>query len=107
MDVGAITIERKTDLGHCGTVAFRIGSRAGFVLFIATCQSQGRMTIEFLPGLAAHHADIAAHHDALSDAVARHLFDNLSRKSLFARRASDAGIYLPPMGPSPEGWYER
>jgi hypothetical protein len=106
MEIGAITVERSTEQGHCGTLAFREGSRAGFVLFVASFQPGHRMQIEFVPGLAAHQADIAAHHDAMSDAVARRLFETVSRKSLFARRPQP-GLYLPPMGPSPEGWYER
>lgn len=106
MEIGQIQIERRTDHGHCGTVSFKVGSRTGFLLFIATCQAQHRMSIEFVPGLAAHHADIAEHYDRLNEAVARTLFEQLSRKSLFSRRA-DAGLYLPPLGQSPEGWFER
>lgn len=106
MEIGTITIERSTDHGHCGTLAFRDGSRAGFVLFVASFQHGHRMAIEFVPGLAAHQADVAAHYEAMSDAVARKLFESVSRKSLFSRRA-EPGLYLPPMGPSPEGWHER
>jgi hypothetical protein len=106
MEIGQIQIERKTDFGHCGTLSFKVGARTGFLLFVATCQAQHRMVIEFVPGLAAHQADIAEHYEQFNEAVARVLFDQLSRKSLFARRA-DAGLYLPPLGPSPEGWFER
>lgn len=106
MEVGQIQIERNTDHGHCGTVSFKVGARSGFLLFIATCQAHHPMQIEFVPGLAAHQADIAEYYDQFNEAVARTLFEQLSRKSIFARRV-DAGLYLPPLGQSPEGWFER
>ncbi|MEB3285338.1 MAG: hypothetical protein VKN33_08640 [Candidatus Sericytochromatia bacterium] len=106
MEIGEIHFERKTEGEHCGTLSFKTGTRTGFLLFIATCQVHHRITIEFVPGLAAHQADIAEYYEQFSDAVARQLFEQVSRKSMFARRA-DVGLYLPPLGPSPEGWFER
>ena len=83
MVIRDIHMERKGDRGQCGTLAFRDGSRTGHLLFLVQFQRGGQITVEFVPALGAHQADISANHDRLVDAVVQAAFDHVSRKTLF------------------------
>lgn len=84
MEIREITLERKGEGGQCGTLAFRDGARTGWLLFVVQMQRGQRVIVEFVPGLGAHQADIAAFHDQLVDQVVKVVFDQVSRKKLFS-----------------------
>ena len=93
MEIREITLERNDEHGQCGTLAFSDGARTGWLLFVVQWQRGSKVVVEFVPGLGAHQADVATHHDTLVDAVVKNVFERVSRKTLLGRpgsaRASD------------------
>jgi hypothetical protein len=83
MEIREITLERKGEGGQCGTLAFRDGARTGWLLFVVQWQRGQKVTVEFVPGLGAHQADVAKYHDRFVDEVVKTVFDQVSRKKLF------------------------